>query len=58
VTFWRGRRREKAREAGVVIVEGIHVADEEVKFGDGVTGVIVRTEIVRNVGARVGDAQC
>ena len=47
---------EKAREAGVVIVGGHTVADEEVKFGMAVTGVIDPRRIVRNVGAKVGDA--
>jgi selenide,water dikinase len=47
---------EKAREAGVVVVGGHSVADEEVKFGMAVTGVIDPRRIVRNVGAQVGDA--
>ena len=47
---------EKAREAGVVVVGGHSVADEDVKFGMAVTGVIDPRRIVRNVGARVGDA--
>jgi selenide,water dikinase len=47
---------EKAREAGVVIVGGHSVADEEVKYGMAVTGVIDPRRILRNVGARVGDA--
>ena len=47
---------EKAREAGVVIVGGHSVADEEVKYGMAVTGIIDPRRIVRNVGARVGDA--
>jgi selenide,water dikinase len=47
---------EKAREAGVVIVGGHSVADEEVKYGMAVTGVIDPRRIVRNVGARLGDA--
>lgn len=47
---------EKAREAGVVIVGGHTVADEEVKFGMAITGVIDPRRIVRNVGAKVGDA--
>ncbi len=47
---------EKAREAGVVIVGGHSVADDEVKFGMAITGVIDPRRIVRNVGARVGDA--
>jgi selenide, water dikinase len=47
---------DKAREAGVVIVGGHTVADEEVKFGMAITGVIDPRRIVRNVGAREGDA--
>jgi selenide,water dikinase len=47
---------EKAREAGVVIVGGHTVADEEVKFGMAITGVIDPHRIVRNVGAQAGDA--
>jgi selenide,water dikinase len=47
---------EKAREAGVTIVGGHSVADEEVKYGMAVTGVIDPRHIIRNVGARVGDA--
>ncbi len=47
---------EKAREAGVVIVGGHSVADEEVKYGMAVTGVIDPRRIIRNVGARAGDS--
>ena len=47
---------ERAGAAGVVVVGGHSVADEEVKFGMAVTGVIDPHRIVRNVGARVGDA--
>ena len=47
---------EKAREAGCIIVGGHSVADEEVKYGMAVTGVIDPRRIIRNVGARVGDA--
>ena len=47
---------EKAREAGVVIVGGHSVADEEVKYGMAVTGVIDPRRVIRNVGARAGDA--
>lgn len=47
---------DKAREAGVVVVGGHSVADEEVKFGMAVTGVIDPRRIIRNVGARPGDA--
>jgi selenide, water dikinase len=46
---------EKAREAGVVVVGGHTVADDEVKFGMAITGVIDPRRIVRNVGAKVGD---
>jgi selenide,water dikinase len=47
---------EKAREAGTMVVGGHSVADEEVKYGMAVTGVIDPRRIVRNVGARPGDA--
>ncbi len=47
---------EKAREAGVAIIGGHSVADEEVKYGMAVTGVIDPRRIIRNVGARPGDA--
>jgi selenide,water dikinase len=47
---------DKAREAGVVVVGGHSVADDEVKFGMAVTGVIDPRRIIRNVGARPGDA--
>ena len=47
---------EKAREAGAVVVGGHSVADDEVKYGMAVTGVIDPRRIVRNVGARAGDA--
>lgn len=47
---------ETAREAGCMVVGGHSVADEEVKFGMAVTGVIDPRRIIRNVGARPGDA--
>jgi selenide,water dikinase len=47
---------EKAREAGVFVVGGHSVADEEVKYGMAVTGVIDPRRIVRNIGARPGDS--
>ncbi len=46
---------EKAKEAGAVIVGGHSVADDEVKFGMAVTGVIDPRRIIRNAGARPGD---
>jgi selenide, water dikinase len=47
---------EKAREAGAFIVGGHSVADEEVKYGMAITGMIDPRRIIRNVGARPGDA--
>ena len=47
---------EKAKEGGVLIVGGHSVADEEVKFGMAVTGLIDPKRVIRNVGAKVGDA--
>jgi selenide,water dikinase len=47
---------DKAAEAGVVIVGGHTVDDPEIKYGMAVTGTIHPGRIVRNVGARPGDA--
>ena len=46
----------KADEAGVVVVGGHTVIDEEIKFGMAVTGLVHPDRIWRNVGARPGDA--
>ena len=46
---------DKATEAGVVIVGGHSVADDEIKYGMAVTGVIDPRRVMRNVGAQVGD---
>ena len=46
---------DKASEAGVVIVGGHSVADEEIKYGLAVTGVIDPRQVIRNVGAQSGD---
>jgi selenide, water dikinase len=46
---------DKALEAGAVIAGGHSVADEEVKYGMAVTGVINPNRIIRNVGAQAGD---
>ena len=46
---------DKAQEAGAVIVGGHTVADEEVKYGMAVTGIINPNRIIRNVGAKAGD---
>jgi selenide,water dikinase len=46
---------EKAREAGVVVLGGHTVVDEEIKYGMAVTGVVHPDRILRNVGAVPGD---
>lgn len=46
---------DKATEAGVVIVGGHSVADDEIKYGMAVTGIIDPRRVIRNVGAQVGD---
>lgn len=46
---------EKAAEAGVVVVGGHSVADDEIKYGMAVTGIIDPRHIRRNVGAQIGD---
>ncbi len=48
--------QEKAREAGVVIGGGHSIEDKELKYGMCVTGIVKPDRIVRNSGARVGDA--
>jgi selenide,water dikinase len=45
----------KAEEAGVVVVGGHTVIDEEIKYGMAVTGLVHPDRILRNVGARPGD---
>ena len=45
----------KAAEAGVFVLGGHTVADEEIKFGMAVTGFVHPDRILRNVGARPGD---
>jgi selenide,water dikinase len=47
---------DKAREAGVVVIGGHSLIDEEVKYGMAVTGVIHPDHVIRNVGVRDGDA--
>lgn len=46
---------DKTAEAGVVIVGGHSVADDEIKYGLAVTGVIDPRHVRRNVGVEVGD---
>lgn len=45
----------KMREAGVLLVGGHSVDDQEMKYGLAVTGVIHPDKVVRNSGARPGD---
>ncbi len=47
---------DKLHEAGVTLVGGHSVEDEEMKYGFSVTGVIHPDMVVRNMGAREGDA--
>jgi len=44
------------KEAGVILLGGHSINDEEVKFGFAVTGVISESAVVTNAGARPGDA--
>jgi selenide,water dikinase len=46
---------DKATEAGVVVVGGHSVADDEIKYGMAITGVIDPRRVIRNIGAQVGD---
>lgn len=46
---------DKAQEAGVVVVGGHSVADDEIKYGMAVTGIIDPRRVIRNVGACTGD---
>ncbi len=46
----------KMREAGCSILGGHSVADEEVKFGYSVTGLVHPGRVMANAGARAGDA--
>ncbi len=46
---------EKLDEAGVIVVGGHSIVDEEVKFGLSLTGFVHPDRIVKNSGARVGD---
>jgi selenide,water dikinase len=47
---------EKAREAGVVVIGGHSIIDDEVKYGMAVTGEIHPDRVIRNVGVQPGDA--
>jgi len=46
---------DKMHEAGVTLVGGHSVEDEELKYGLSVTGVVHPSKVVLNTGAKVGD---
>jgi selenide,water dikinase len=46
---------DKMHEAGVMLVGGHSVEDEELKYGISVTGTIHPAKVVLNIGARAGD---
>ena len=46
---------DKAREAGVVVIGGHSIIDEEIKYGMAVTGVVHPNQVIRNVGVQEGD---
>jgi selenide,water dikinase len=46
---------EKLREAGVALLGGHTVSDQEIKFGYAITGAIDEARILTNAAARVGD---
>ncbi len=46
---------DKLREAGVVLLGGHTVQDQEIKFGYAVTGEVDPTRVLSNAGARAGD---
>ena len=47
---------DKVFEAGAVVIGGHSIIDPEIKYGMAVTGIIHPDRIIRNVGARAGDA--
>ena len=47
---------DKMKEAGVSVIGGHSIDDEEVKCGFAVLGTVGKDELVTNVGARAGDA--
>ena len=46
---------DKIKEAGVALVGGHSVSDEELKYGLSVTGIIHPSQILRRSGAHIGD---
>ncbi len=47
---------EKVLEAGALIVGGHSTRDKEIKFGLAMTGIVDPRDLIRNSGARAGDA--
>jgi selenide,water dikinase len=47
---------DKLREAGVALLGGHTVQDEEIKFGYSITGAVDPSRVLTNGGARAGDA--
>ena len=47
---------ERVRRAGAVLIGGHTILDPELKYGMAVTGVVHPDKILRNVGAKAGDA--
>ncbi|MGH9312266.1 MAG: selenide, water dikinase SelD, partial [Vicinamibacterales bacterium] len=47
---------DKLREAGVALLGGHTVRDQEIKFGYAITGAVDPTRILANAGALAGDA--
>ena len=47
---------DKVKEAGVVVVGGHTIIDEEIKYGMAITGVVRPDRVIRNVGVQAGDA--
>jgi selenide,water dikinase len=47
---------ERAKKAGAVVIGGHSIIDAELKYGMAVTGVVHPDRVIRNVGARPGDA--
>ena len=47
---------ERVSTAGAVVIGGHSLIDEEIKYGMAITGVIHPDRVIRNVGAREGDA--
>src|SRR5262245_40288459 len=47
---------DRAKKAGVIVIGGHSIIDPELKYGMAVTGVVHPKRVIRNVGARPGDA--